>query len=503
MAAGTVLVRAGWFTAVALCAALVGGCESDEPLSSLGAPCSADRDCDGLHCGGDDEAEPDDLDDEPLVCRPATDSEDLGEACSEADDCGRRLCLLSGACARPCEDASDCDDAERCQAVFARRGPDVLTTLLACVSAVDVPEGVDVERELRRDALNGQTVDIALPPVDPDATMLFVLEHQSSLWPDTTTCRPPMCVSELRAGSETLFRAGVCVDDAAPRVPVATGDHIDPVVFRFAGEGAQLGERDGYVATLESEASGDLLLTRLASSERRQRLDLNLFYVGATDLEPEGARGPALIEAALEEVDEIFAPADIFIGDVRQVRVGGALPERGTAFPDGDESQGFASLAVRFGVYAELPHLFRLSAGASNPAINLFFVADIALLAGSEPEAQAGGIPGPMGMHGTGGSGIVIAADMMQDERALGRTLAHELAHYLGLFHTSEANGCVREALDDTPECRVEQDVDGDGLGVTDCLEHGADNLMFFAKTNGTELTPQQIEVLRSAPILQ
>jgi hypothetical protein len=468
----------------------------------LGAPCSADRDCEGLRCVGDEEAEPDDLDDEPLVCGQATDAAALGEACSDADDCGQRLCLLAGACARPCEDASDCDDGERCQAVFARRGIDVLTALSACVSAVDVPEGVEVERDLRRDALTGETVDVALPAVDPDATTLFVLEHQSSQWPDTEMCRPPLCVSELRAGSQTLFRADACVDDTMPRVPVATGDHIDPVVFRFAGGGAELGERDGYVATLESEASGDLQVTRLASSERRQRLDLNLFYVGTRE-EPQGARGPLLIEAALEEVDEIFAPADIFIGEVRQVRVGGALPERGTAFPEGDESQGFASLAVRFGVYAELPGLFRLSAGASNPAINVFFVADIQLLAGGEPEAQAGGIPGPMGMHGTGGSGIVVAADMMQDASMLGRTLAHELGHYLGLFHTSEANGCVREALEDTPECRSEQDVDDDGLGVTDCLEHGADNLMFFAKTNGTVLTPQQIEVLRSAPILQ
>jgi hypothetical protein len=68
---------------------------------------------------------------------------------------------------------------------------------------------------------------------------------------------------------------------------------------------------------------------------------------------------------------EILGQAEIAIGDVRQIDVPGELPERGTAFPDGDSFQDFAVLQVRFGVYAELPGLFRLSAGANDRAINL------------------------------------------------------------------------------------------------------------------------------------
>jgi hypothetical protein len=190
---------------------------------------------------------------------------------------------------------------------------------------------------------------------------------------------------------------------------------------------------------------------------------------------------------------------------VRQIQVPGELPARGLAFPEGDSSQGFARLRLRFGVLAELPFLFRLSAGAANTAINVFFVGDIAPRPGDgEPNALSGGIPGPPGMHGTGGSGIVIAADMMAgNPRALGRTLAHELAHYLGLFHPSESNGCVRENLDDTPACTAEQDRAGDGLSVEDCEEHGADNLMFWARTDGELLTEQQRAVLRASPLLR
>jgi hypothetical protein len=60
----------------------------------------------------------------------------------------------------------------------------------------------------------------------------------------------------------------------------------------------------------------------------------------------------------------------------------------------------------------------------------------------------------------------------------------------------------VRDVLSDTPACTAAQDEGRDGLDVADCADYGADNLMFWAKTSGTALTPEQIEVLRSAPIL-
>ncbi len=107
-------------------------------------------------------------------------------------------------------------------------------------------------------------------------------------------------------------------------------------------------------------------------------------------------------------------------------------------------------------------------------------------------------------MQGTAGSGIAIATDMMADDATmLGRTLAHEIGHYLGLFHTSEADGSVLEALQDTPECRIERDTDHNGLSVQDCAGFGADNLMFWAKTTGTTLTPDQQAILRAALILR
>jgi hypothetical protein len=302
-----------------------------------------------------------------------------------------------------------------------------------------------------------------------------------------------------------LFDADADYMRDSPRNPVAIGDHVDPLVIAFpAGQRSALSST-GYSATVLAEQPGDLRITRLSRKGDGQRLDLNLFYVGALDWEPTGERGPQLLADALDVVDEILGQADISIGAVRQIAVPGELPMRGVAFPNGDAAQGFAVLNVRFGVYAELPSLFRLSAGAANSAIDLFFVQDIMPRSGDgEPEAEAGGIPGPLGMHGTAGSGIAIATDMMDgDATRLGRTLAHEIAHYLGLFHTSEADGSVFDALDDTPECRSDRDADRNGLSVADCAGAGADNLMFWALSTGTKLTAAQREVLRAALILQ
>jgi hypothetical protein len=490
----------------ALCACDSGGAGGKDPR---GASCTADADCGGLVCAGKLDAAPTDLDALPLVCADTTTRGAPGTACETASECARGICLLAGACALPCAAADDCGEQERCQAAFARASPDALQTLNACVAMVNLPKDAIAEVELRPHALSAGTANVELAAAEAEGTTLYVLEHMNEHWPAGGDCRPPLCVRELRsrdASPISLFSAGAdYVHGEPPQNPLATGDQINPVVIMLPSGPRRALSPTGYVAQVQTEQSGDLRLTRLTRSGTGQRLDLNLFYVGGLDWNPEGDRGPPLLADALSVVDEILGQAGIFIGDVRQIPIPGELPMRGTAFPSGDAAQGFALIQVRFGVYVELPGLFRLSAGAANSAIDLFFVKDIQPRSSDgEPEAEAGGIPGPLGMHGTAGSGIAIATDMMAgDATGLGRTLAHEIGHYLGLFHTSEADGSVLDALDDTPECRLAQDTAGNGLDVKDCTGFGADNLMFWAKTTGTVLTSEQRAVLRAALVLQ
>jgi hypothetical protein len=442
-----------------------------------------------------------------LACGTPGDGGEDADACDDADDCARGICLLAGACAPPCASDSDCSAVQRCAAVFARTSEDGLASLNACVAICDLGRTAIVESEVLPEAIREGEAELELEPLAGDGVTFAVLEHLDPDWPGTI-CRPPLCLEQLVTRGDspiTLFDAAEDYASAPPPlVPVASGDHVSPLVLQLPADDAPAFSADGYLARLRSERAGDLRVTRI-SGDGGLQLDLNVFYVGALELRPEGDRGPELLAQALDRVDEILGQADIVIGEVRQIAVRGALPMRGTYFRNGDGAQGFTMLKVRYGSYVELPGLFQLSAGAGNRAINLFLLSDIApLVAGSEPEAEAGGIPGPPAMHGTAGSGIAVAVDMMAgNPGAFGRTLAHEIAHYLGLFHVSEADGTVLDNLDDTPECRGEQDHGGNGLDAQDCAEHGANNLMFWAKAPGITLSEQQRAVLRSNPILR
>jgi hypothetical protein len=490
------------------CVVAAGACGADKP-NARGASCVADTDCGSLTCDAKLDAMPKDLAELALECGDALGKGRQGARCETAADCARGICLLAGACARPCASDADCSGDERCQAAFGRSARETLQKLDACVEIAHLPKDGHARSTLRKNALNAGTNEVALDAAATEGTTLYVLEPGVDHWPEGGDCRPPLCVRALHARdaeqSELFSASADYTQLAPPSNPVATGDQIDPPVIQLPSGARDALSVDGYIASVQAARRADLRMTRLTRSGSGQRLDLNVFYVGGLDWTPEGDRGPPLLAAALDTVDEILSQADIFVGDVRQIAVPGELPARGTAFPEGDAAQGFAVLKVRFGVNIELPGLFRLSAGAANSAINLFFAKDIQPRSSDgEPEAEAGGIPGPLGMQGTAGSGIAIATDMMAgNPQMLGRTLAHEIAHYLGLFHTSESDGSVLDSLADTPECRKDKDTAHDGLNVQDCAGAGADNLMFWAKTSGTVLTPQQQAVLRAALILE
>ena len=480
-------------------------CVADD--GPLHAACEREADCGNLRCVADLER-PTDLEPLPLRCAPAQGPGEQGSPCAAASECAQGLCLLAGACAAPCSQTQDCEESASCREVFARSSDRALQPVSACVAMVDLPKDGTMQIETRKQALSGAVDSIELPGIERPT--LFVLQHLSDdRWPRSMQCRPPLCVRRLvaRDSGTVLFDATMLETGPSPLNPVASGDELDPVVLYLPNRpGAPL-SGDGYEVELQTEVAGDLRVVQLSRALAGQRLDLNVFYVGTPDWEPTGSRGPPALEQALEEVDRIYAQADVFIGEVRQLTVPGGLPDRGLVFePDGDGRQGFARIEVRFGVWAELPALLALSAGAANVAVNLFLVESIAAKQQGRPDGIAGGSPGPLGMHGTGGSGLAVGvAALAQDPVRLGRTIAHEIGHLLRLFHPSEADGRVLEALPDTPGCGVERDTDGDGqLSLAECGDAGASNLMFHsAAATGSELSPQQRDLIRQALILQ
>jgi len=111
----------------------------------------------------------------------------------------------------------------------------------------------------------------------------------------------------------------------------------------------------------------------------------------------------------------------------------------------------------------------------------------------------AGDIPGPL--VATERSAVQISTSLAsgvdgrfteEEVRLFSETMAHEVGHYLGLFHPVELSYDAWDVIDDTPEC--------DSQGQ--CENQLGDNLMFpypicsvFSCTAQTEITDHQAEV--------
>ena len=103
------------------------------------------------------------------------------------------------------------------------------------------------------------------------------------------------------------------------------------------------------------------------------------------------------------------------------------------------------------------------------------------------------------------------AAGSSLNSQLLGETAAHEMGHWLGLFHTTEFNGTSFDPLSDTAQCSISLDIDSDGkVYPEECEGYGADNLMFWtawstssqaAGKKQENLSSEQQYILKYSPI--
>lgn len=180
-----------------------------------------------------------------------------------------------------------------------------------------------------------------------------------------------------------------------------------------------------------------------------------------------------------------------------------------------DDPGALARLSDEEGMEEFLRDVSRGTAGRSDRGINCFLVPRL-------PEnilGVDGAIPGPAFIHGTATSGIIaqIAPYGFEakgytahetDQIFLAKILAHEIGHYLGLYHTSEKDGSS-DTLADTPECGIDNDADADGeVSGPECRGKGADYLMFwvadfqlvFDGDFQTKLSTRQGQIINTHP---
>lgn len=254
-------------------------------------------------------------------------------------------------------------------------------------------------------------------------------------------------------------------------------------VTHYASPG---GGRDVSVYAMVKDAEGD-------------ELGLNLWLVGMGDL---SSVDEAALETIMDEAERLMAAAGAQIGGTKRHFITGEAGERLT-YIDLDSDSNYN------GQPDGMDELFRLSASADNDYVNIFFVRYI----GQGVIGYSGGIPGPPLIQGTAHSGVIVStlggfSNMTRaDLKMQGATIAHEVGHYLGLFHTTERSGAEFDPISDTPACaRSEYDKNGDGrVSPLECRGVDGPNLMFWAAASYPQetLTETQGRVLRLSPAVK
>ena len=156
----------------------------------------------------------------------------------------------------------------------------------------------------------------------------------------------------------------------------------------------------------------------------------------------------------------------------------------------------------------ELHQMFA-SESAYAPAdgpLNIFLVRELDLQDSSGHSGSAvgiaGGIPGPIGLRGNGGSGVVIMMSSSSSSNEIGDIMAHEVGHYLGFYHNTEIGTFddgqqINDVIADTPSCDSPA---GDIYYFDDCMT----NVMFPIVVTGwgidQEFTNTQGLVMRLNP---
>jgi hypothetical protein len=224
-------------------------------------------------------------------------------------------------------------------------------------------------------------------------------------------------------------------------------------------------------------------------------VDLNLVFVGVDGLGLDASTAPddADFQAALDFAQGLWADAGLSMGDVNYLDFTGNVDRFSVVDVADDDS-------------SELGDLLKSDVGGAVRGMTVFFVQEIASSSGATIVGLAAGPPGAATVSGTSKSGMVVTtADLRAAPDQVGLILAHEGAHFLGLFHTSEKAGDQHDPLSDTPQCGADSNTDGNGiLDREECAGKGAENVMFWAPdTSSTTMTGDQGWVLRRNPAVR
>lgn len=481
-------------------------CSTRNETQDFCAPlCESDVDCrDGYACtreGGRGQAT-------QWMCKPITGAAD-GEACESRDDCQGGFCLdwAGGHCTTfRCENDGQCANLGGSNNICLQDGSGFSLCVRECTDNAECREGYvcgdvglgtsvcleDPARPFDDVVFQPSALDIQCGievADDGTATIAYEVADTTTSYMITPMARDGQPIEPRRIVLPDSTQKNFNSTRAFLGVPATFFGSMNPTLVPPAPgfEDMLAAGTNEYVVGADGE---EICYYVLEKQQPGNQIDLNVYLVDVPNVTAATAGGDPNFTAVFDEVRQIYGQVGLELGVIRFHDISGEN-------------------ATRFGVLqsdAEVQELVKLSTPpgddlASLLSVNVFFVGEFAMRG---VIGISSGLPGPAGLHGTHGSGVVFTAEYMGGpvDDALGTTidgnaytallLAHEVGHWLGLFHTSEQGGFGHDPLDDTPEC-------SDPNNATACGDWG--NLMFpFAAAGNTVVTPNQGSVLLANP---
>lgn len=452
----------------------------DGPLSCV-HPVPFSASCGAIERGGEVEK----------ACVPYQPGAQLdGEPCARDDECESFTCS-AGVCAQGCADAQDCPRGMECGEASYGGGhfegcsfPSGNPYEVALpVVHVAVGYGTSVSRvALPRDAAS-VTLQGVVTEGEPLPLAFYTVQQGAAASPTTLFDLEGLYRYEAQP-NHWLPLDGFEV--VTMLVPNSTPDRVAlaPGAIRFGM--VVMPRREGDLGRVSFEQR---VLVRRGEDPGTGTIDVAIHLVGV-GVTASAAPSHARVSAMLSRFDAIFAQVGLRRGE--------------TSFHDVD-APSLAVIDSDEGPESELAQLFRYSAARSGRVLSLFLVRSIETGGrGFNTLGIAGGIPGPVGVHGTMHSGVAIAFDssVVGDGRMAGQIAAHESGHYLGLFHvTEQGRACADGESPEATSCVPF----GGGDTLADTPRGDTSNLMHWSIVGGgtnISLSDGQGHVLRRSGLV-